>query len=122
MSDPWQRLFRDEEEALSFFLREEFTEMTTIAIPMEDPIIHTAATGYYCSSLSNPDWATCPCRVAMEEQVREWQAEQAAAAIATECRIAREQAELQEAWDQLQAVPSYIEQQAAAFAKEDTHE
>ena len=47
-----------------------------IAVPMEDPIIHTATTGYYCSSLDNPDWATCPCRVAMEEQVQAWQAEQ----------------------------------------------
>ena len=47
-----------------------------IVIPMEDPIIHVAEHGYYCSSLENPDWATCPCRVAAEEQMREWQAEQ----------------------------------------------
>ena len=29
--------------------------------------------------------------------------------ICRECRIAREQAELQAAWDELQAVPSYVE-------------
>jgi hypothetical protein len=29
--------------------------------------------------------------------------------IAGECRIADEQAELQAAWDELQAVPSYVE-------------
>ncbi len=75
--DSWERMFRDEEEVLSFFLEEEFTEMINpITIICEDPIIHTATTGYYCSSLSNPDWATCPCRVAMEEQARAWQMEQ----------------------------------------------
>lgn len=31
------------------------------------------------------------------------------ALISTECRIAREQAELKAAWDALQAVPSYVE-------------
>jgi hypothetical protein len=41
--------------------------------------------------------------------------------IAGECDIADEQAELQAAWDELQAVPSYVEQQAAAFAKEEVN-
>jgi len=40
--------------------------------------------------------------------------------IASECDIADEQAALQAAWDELQAVLSYCEQQAAAFAKEDS--
>ena len=46
------------------------------------------------------------------------QALEAQEAIAVECRIAREQADLQAAWDELQNVPSYCEQQAAAFVKE----
>ena len=59
--DAWERLFRDEQEALNFLLREEFTEMNVQDL------------------------------------------------IASECRIAREQAELQAAWDELQAVPAYTE-------------
>jgi len=62
--DAWQRLYRDEEEALRFFLREEFTEMDVQDL------------------------------------------------IGSECDIADEQAALQAAWDELQAVPSYVEREA----------
>ena len=35
--------------------------------------------------------------------------------ICRECRIAREQQELQAAWDELQSVPSYIEREARIY-------
>ena len=63
---------------------------------------------------------------AMSAALLEWarQSEQADVQdlISGECRIAREQAALQAAWDELQATPSYCEQQTAAFAKEYNHD
>ena len=60
--DAWQRLFRDEQEALNFLLREEFTEMTDNWF-----VQHPEVMRYILKH------------------------EQVAAAIATECRIACEQ-------------------------------
>ena len=91
--DAWQRLYRDEQEALDFLLREEFTEMTDNWFVQHPEVIRY---------------------ILKHEQV--------AAAIATECRIAREQAELQAAWDELQNVPSYVEREASAFVKEQDNE
>ena len=53
--DALERMFCEEEAEIAFFLREEFTAMTTsIAIPMEDPIIHTDDYPF-CSDVH------CPC-------------------------------------------------------------
>jgi len=63
--DAWERLYRDEQEALSFLLGEEFREMylhngLPIVIVCEDELIHTDSHPY-CSD------PTCPCMAEFDE-------------------------------------------------------
>jgi len=69
-----------------------------------DDIVAQCEGAYLCKSPALLAWAQ--------------QSEQAAAAIAVECNIQREQEALQAAWEALQAVLSYVEREATAFVKE----
>jgi len=85
--DAWERLYRDEEEALRFFLQEEFQGDAEM------------------SFTDSEIWAYANTILGAPQDIID-------DLIASECDIADEQAALQAAWDELQAVPSYIEREA----------
>jgi len=80
MSDAWERLYRDEQEAVNFLLKEEFGETEMKSKNFQAAKEQSAALLAWAQNL-----------------------------IGSECDIADEQAALQAAWDELQATPAYVE-------------